>query len=101
MSGSVNATMSRDHAYAFLMLGRHVERADMTTRVLDVQAGIMMDNPTEALSPYADLTWMSMLRSLGGEQMFRRSARRHGVRTQPPCSSCCATPPSPARSSTA
>jgi len=72
VSGSVNATMSRDYAYSFLMLGRHIERADMTTRVLDVQAGIMMDNPTEALLPYADLTWMSMLRSLGGEQMFRR-----------------------------
>ena len=34
--------MSHDDAYSFLEVGRHVERADMTTRVLDVQAGILM-----------------------------------------------------------
>ena len=70
--GSIAATMTRDHAYAFLEIGKLVERADMTTRVLDVQTGILMDRDDDALEPFADLTWMSMLRSLGGEQMFRR-----------------------------
>jgi uncharacterized alpha-E superfamily protein len=69
--GSIAATMTRDHAYAFLEIGKLVERADMTTRVLDVQAGILMDGGDGAIGPFADLTWMSMLRSLGGEQMFR------------------------------
>ena len=40
--GRGGRTMSRDLAYAFLEIGRLVERADMTTRVLDVQAGILM-----------------------------------------------------------
>jgi uncharacterized alpha-E superfamily protein len=70
--GSIAATMTRDHAYAFLEIGKMVERADMTTRVLDVQAGILMDAQRDRLRPFADLTWMSMLRSLGSEQMFRR-----------------------------
>jgi uncharacterized alpha-E superfamily protein len=70
--GSIAATMTRDHAYAFFEIGKLVERADMTTRVLDVQAGIVMDRDEDALEPFADLTWMSMLRSLGGEQGFRR-----------------------------
>jgi uncharacterized alpha-E superfamily protein len=72
LHGSVVSTMSRDDAYAFLEIGRLVERADMTTRVIDVQAGVLMSPANEALSAYVDLTWMSMLRSLGGEQMYRR-----------------------------
>ena len=53
-------------------IGRLVERADMTSRVLDVQAGILMRAGADAPIPYTDLTWMAMLRSLGGEQMYRR-----------------------------
>lgn len=71
MVGSATATMSRDHAYAFLEIGRLVERADMTSRVLDV-AGFTLERMNDAQSPYSHLTWMSMLRSLGGEQMYQR-----------------------------
>jgi uncharacterized alpha-E superfamily protein len=72
VAGSTTATMSRDLAYAFVQIGRLLERADMSTRVLDVQAGILMGTGREGLTPFTDLTWMSMLRSLGGEQMYRR-----------------------------
>jgi len=70
--GAGAATMSRDLAYAFLEVGRMVERADMTTRVLDVQAGLLMRAGEDAPLPFTDLTWMAMLRSLGAEQMYRR-----------------------------
>lgn len=70
--GTATSTMSRDLAYAFLEVGRLVERADMTSRVLDVQAGILMRTGADTPIPYTDLTWMAMLRSLGGEQMYRR-----------------------------
>ena len=73
VGGSMHATMTRDDAYSFLEIGRFVERADMTTRVLDVQAGILMSGRTRSLQPYADLTWLAVLRSLGAEQMFRRA----------------------------
>jgi uncharacterized alpha-E superfamily protein len=73
VEGSMTATMTRDEAYCFLQIGRFVERADMTTRVLDVQAGILMSGASETLRPYADLTWLAVLRSLGAEQMFRRA----------------------------
>ncbi|HKY13511.1 MAG TPA: alpha-E domain-containing protein [Microthrixaceae bacterium] len=72
VSGSINATMSRDDAFSFLEIGRMIERADMTTRVLDVQAGILMGDDGH-LDPYADLTWMAVLSSVGAEQMFRRA----------------------------
>jgi uncharacterized alpha-E superfamily protein len=65
--------MSHDDTYAFLEIGRGLERADMTTRILDVQAGVLMGQGDGA-TPYGDLTWMGVLRSLSAHQMFRRTA---------------------------
>jgi uncharacterized alpha-E superfamily protein len=72
VGGTAASTMSRDLTYAFLEVGRLVERADMTSRVLDVQAGILMTSGDDLPRAYRDLTWMAMLRSVGGEQMYRR-----------------------------
>lgn len=74
LAGLLAGTMCDDEAYAFLQIGRHLERADMTTRVLDVQAGILLSQRDDGV-PYRDVTWMSVLRSLSAHQMFRRSAR--------------------------
>lgn len=74
LSGSLLATMTREDAYSFLEIGRFIERADMATRVLDVQAGVLMADGDHHLQPYADLTWLAVLRSLGAEQMFRKSS---------------------------
>lgn len=71
LQGIVVSTMSQDETYSFLEIGRFLERADMTTRVLDVQAGILLGGPS--LGAYADVTWMSILKSLAARQMFRRS----------------------------
>lgn len=77
LTGSLAGIMCEDEGYAFLQLGRHLERADMTTRVLDVQAGILVgrvyDLHDDDANSYADVTWMSVLRSLAAHQMFRRS----------------------------
>jgi uncharacterized alpha-E superfamily protein len=72
LSGLLEGTMSHDDAYAFLEIGRGLERADMTTRILDVQAGILLGQRDD-VSAYADLTWMGVLRSLSAHQMFRRT----------------------------
>ena len=72
LSGLLEGTMSHDDAYAFLEIGRSLERADMTTRILDVQAGILLAQRGSATA-YADLTWMGVLRSLSAHQMFRRT----------------------------
>ena len=70
-SGLLEGTLSHDDTYAFLEIGRGLERADMTTRVLDVQAGSLVGQ-SDGASPYADLMWMGVLRSLSAHQMFRR-----------------------------
>ena len=67
--GLLSGTMSRDEAFQFLRLGRNVERADMTSRVLDVSYALNL--PREG-SQYYDLIWMSTLKALSAYQMFRR-----------------------------
>ena len=74
INGLLDSTMSHDQAFAFLLLGRFVERADMTTRVLDVQAQTLLEDPS-VRGAYADVTWMSVLRSVSAMQMYRRVAR--------------------------
>lgn len=83
INGGIDGTMSRDSAYHFLMLGRHLERADMTSRIVDVGLANVFpwvswmhgDSEVELVaetSPYVSILWMSVLRSLSALQMYRR-----------------------------
>ncbi len=67
--GLLSGTMSRDEAFQFLRIGRNIERADMTTRTLDVSYALNL--PREG-SQYYDLIWMSTLNALSAYQMYRR-----------------------------
>lgn len=78
--GILTTTMSRDEAYTMLRLGRHIERADMITRVLDVRAGLLLGDRPERAELYDDIQWSSVLRSLSALQMYnRRSALGDGA----------------------
>jgi uncharacterized alpha-E superfamily protein len=70
-AGLVAGTMNHDHTHSFLEIGRAVERADMTTRVLDVGAGTVSGWQRDGATPYADLAWVGVLRSVAADQMFR------------------------------
>ncbi|MEZ5143372.1 MAG: alpha-E domain-containing protein [Acidimicrobiales bacterium] len=71
LTGLLVGCMNQDDAYLFLRIGRHVERADMTTRVLDVHAGTLLAQRGD-LDTYADMGWMNVLKSLSAYQMYRR-----------------------------
>jgi uncharacterized alpha-E superfamily protein len=73
LAGLLNGVMSHDEGYSFLEIGRYLERADMTTRVLQVQSEILMTAPDAVNSPYSDVTWMGVLQSLSARQMYRRA----------------------------
>jgi len=75
-AGFFGSTMSRDEAHEFIRLGRALERADMTTRVIDVRAGSLMVPVGEEADPHDDVQWMSVLRSLSALQMYHRATRR-------------------------
>ncbi len=72
--GLLSGTMSRDEAFQFMRLGRNIERADMTTRVLDVSYAVHL--PTQA-GQSNDLVWMSVLHALSAHQMYRRHVGVH------------------------
>lgn len=64
IAGVVDDGMVRDDTYSFLMLGRMLERAQMTCRVIEVNASVGRSDAT---------TWMSVLRSLSGMHAFLRT----------------------------
>ncbi len=76
ISGMLSGTMNRDETYQFLRMGRNLERADMTTRIIDV-ASMELGNPEEDASPYQNVMWVSMLQSLSAYQMYRLSMRNN------------------------
>ena len=73
-NGYLEGCMSYTPARDFVLLGRYLERADMTTRILDVRSGNLLTQSGD-LSPYASIQWMSVLRSLSGYQMYRQAVR--------------------------
>jgi len=75
IAGTLLGCMSQDHAYSFMLIGRHLERADMTTRTLEVRGYDLLPDASEDLSPYESIQWMSVLKSLTGYQMYRRHVR--------------------------
>lgn len=76
LSGILEGTMNRDQGYVFMQLGRTLERADMTTRIVDARfTRKIPDGGRE----FENLEWMSVLRSLSAYQTYRR---RMQVRVQ-------------------
>ncbi|MEO6098329.1 MAG: alpha-E domain-containing protein [Fibrobacteria bacterium] len=73
--GIVESTMSRGEEWNFMKLGRMLERADQTSRILDVKYFILLPNPSDVGSVVDDLLWAALLHSVSGYEMFRR---RHG-----------------------
>jgi len=82
LTGMLEGIVSEGDALSFLTLGRNLERADMTSRIVDVRAAaIMAAANEEALRPFESVLWMSVLRSLSGYQMYRLKTRErvHGA----------------------
>ena len=71
ISGLVLTTMCRDNAFRFLALGSLLERADMTTRVIDVGAGALLGK--ELNTTIDPLIWGSLLQSLSAVSTYRRT----------------------------
>ncbi len=71
--GVLIETMPRDEAYRFLTLGRMLERAEMTSRLIDVRyEQLLVDRSARQR--------VALLRSIGALESFRR---RYGVSNEP------------------
>ncbi len=77
LDGVLQSTMTRDEVFEMWRLGRYIERADMTTRVLGVRAATLLALPPGATDEFAEVQWMGVLRSLSALQMYQRATRGH------------------------
>jgi uncharacterized alpha-E superfamily protein len=71
INGMIMSTISRDHAFRFIRLGQLLERADMTTRVIDVGAATLLGEERHH-STVDPLIWAGLLKSLSGISAYRR-----------------------------
>ncbi len=65
VSGLIDSGTSRDLTWQFLVLGRSIERSDMTARLI----------ATRALAGVAGPSWITLLRSCGAHESFLRTYR--------------------------
>lgn len=77
LGGLLSGCMSHNTAYTFIQIGRMLERADMTTRIVDVGSISLL--PAFAKfrkqhgEPFENVVWMNILRSLSGYQAYRQN----------------------------
>ena len=71
MTGMLEGIMNRNDASEFMAIGRNLERADMTSRIVDVRSAQLLPGDTPELRPFENIQWMSVLKSLSGYQMYR------------------------------
>jgi uncharacterized alpha-E superfamily protein len=76
--GTLDATINHDQGYVFIRFGSIIERADMTSRILDIRSATLITTNEEG-KPYENIQWISLLRSLSAYQMYRQQM---GVRVQ-------------------
>src|SRR5690349_356101 len=74
-NGVTDATMTHNEGWHFLHMGRMLERADKTSRILDVKYFILLRSVEDVGTAYDDIQWAAVLRSASAFEMYRK---RHG-----------------------
>jgi len=74
--GVTNSTMSHNEGWQFCMLGRFIERADKTSRILDVKYFLLLPSVYDVGTPIDFISWSALLRSASGYEMYRKKFRR-------------------------
>jgi uncharacterized alpha-E superfamily protein len=75
--GLLSGALSYDATYQFIKFGRNIERADMTTRILDVNSAVQLPDGESALEEGGERLWMATLRALSAYEMYRRHCSVH------------------------
>ena len=79
-TGITDGTFFRDQGWYFYQLGRYIERADQTTRLLDIKYHLLLPSPSDVGSPTDVSQWHALLRSAAGYHAYRRL---HAASTTP------------------
>ena len=71
-TGITEGTLHRDQASYFYRLGRFVERADQTTRLIDIKYHALLPSPADVGSPVDLVQWDVVLRSAAAHHAYLR-----------------------------
>ncbi len=74
--GTTDATLTHGEAWHFIRMGRLLERADKTSRILDVKYFILLPRADYVGSPYDSLQWIALLKSASALEMYRKRYHR-------------------------
>ena len=74
--GLTETTMSHGEGWHFARLGRVIERADKTSRLLDVKYFILLPRVEYVGTPYDNIQWMAVLKSASAFEMYRKKYQR-------------------------
>lgn len=75
-SGIMDATMTHNEGWHFGRLGRHLERADKTTRIIDVKYFVLLPSAAWVGTPLDQIQWMALLKSASAYEMYRKQQHR-------------------------
>lgn len=70
--GVTDSTMSHGEGWHFNRMGRMLERADKTSRILDVKYYILLPKVSDIGGPIDDIQWSAVLRSASAFEMYRQ-----------------------------
>jgi uncharacterized alpha-E superfamily protein len=70
--GVSEATMAHDEGWEFVQLGKHLERADRTSRILDIKYHILLPTAEPVGGNIDTLQWMAVLKSVSALEPYRK-----------------------------
>lgn len=76
IKGLTNDTMIHAEGWHFVRLGRYLERADKTSRILDVKYFTLAPGNKQADDAFDDVQWSALLRATGGLEAYRQKCGR-------------------------
>lgn len=71
-TGLMDCTMSHGEAWNFARIGMMMERADKTSRILDVKYFMLLPQASLVNAPIDHIQWMAVLKSASAFEMFRK-----------------------------
>lgn len=72
LTGIMESTMTRGTGWNFANIGKFLERADKTSRILDVKYFTLHQRLRDVDTPFDDLLWSAVLRSTCSFEMYRK-----------------------------
>lgn len=81
-AGVMDATMTHNEGWHFGQMGRFLERADKTSRILDVKYFILLPSVQYVGTALDEIQWMALLKSASAYEMYRKRKQHRITPTQ-------------------